>query len=95
MVRQPVTDECKDCHVLAVRVDELEKRIYQHFASDEKLRGKLEQTVDTRLEGMNEFRHQLDRQASTFVTWSALFTVSTTIALLVSALVDGITRMLK
>jgi hypothetical protein len=39
---------------------------------ERELRDKLEESVNKRLEGMNEFRHQLDKQAATFVTWGTL-----------------------
>jgi Flp pilus assembly protein TadB len=73
-------------------VDSLDKRIYDRFDSDKELRDKLEKTVNDRLEGMNEFRRQLDKQAGTFITWSALFAVSTTIALVVTGLAEVFVR---
>ena len=57
------------------------------------LRDKLEESVGTRLEGMNEFRHQLDKQAGTFVTWPGLFAVSTTVALVVFGAMELLIRL--
>jgi Flp pilus assembly protein TadB len=84
-----------DGKVLAERIEQLEKRIYERFDAERELREKMEQSVNGRLEGMNEFRHQLDRQAATFITWPSLFAVSTGVALAVAAVATLIQKLLK
>ncbi len=72
-----------ESEILAVRLEELEKRITARMDAMEAMREvylqtlatareKAEQAVNERLEKMNEFRTQLDRQAATFVTKSEL-----------------------
>ncbi len=72
-----------ESEILAVRLEELEKRNTARMDAMEAMREvylqtlatareKAEQAVNERLEKMNEFRTQLDRQAATFVTKSEL-----------------------
>jgi hypothetical protein len=54
--------------VLAIRIDEMDKRLTLHLNAMREARDKAEAGVNARLERMNEFRQQLDRQATTFAT---------------------------
>ena len=58
----------------------LEERIHQRFKTEELLRDKLETSMNNRLDQLNIFREQLNRQSAMFVTWWSLLTVSTAIA---------------
>lgn len=53
---------------LSRRMDDLEKRIQTIFDMNAVAIDKAEKRMDTRLEGMNEFRDQLRDQASRFIT---------------------------
>ena len=67
-----MAEKCEGCDVQTVRVDELEARIFQRFDHEKELREKLSENMERRLDEMNKFRHQLDKQSSTFVTWYGL-----------------------
>jgi hypothetical protein len=54
--------------VLAIRIDEMDKRLSLHLNAMREARDKAEAGVNARLERMNEFRAQLDKQAATFAT---------------------------
>lgn len=50
------------------RIDALDVKITTILEMNQEAVDKAEKTVNTRLEGMNEFRNQLSAQATTFVT---------------------------
>jgi hypothetical protein len=52
-------------------MDERFARVWDRFASDDEARSLAYATLNARLEGMNEFRAQLDKQAGTLVTREA------------------------
>jgi hypothetical protein len=52
--------------ILSVRLCELEKRFSIHMEAMKEARELAKQGIEARLEKMNEFRTQLDRQAATF-----------------------------
>lgn len=73
-----MTDACPTCPVCRLLVDSLDRRIDQRFIDLEvrttthdellaKAIEKAENTMNSRLEGMNEFRASLRDQAATFV----------------------------
>jgi hypothetical protein len=87
-------DVHRDIHVLAERVDGLQdtlderfRGIYERFKSEEKARDETKRALDAKLEIMNEFRQQLNRQAATFVTWPSLIAAGTFISLIVNVLI--------
>jgi hypothetical protein len=89
-----------DVHVLAERIDGLEDTlnarfgsIYERFKAEEKARDETKRTLDNKLEGMNEFRSQLNRQAATFVTWPAVIATGTFIALIVNVIVSIVSHV--
>lgn len=57
--------EHSSCNAESVRLREYVEKM---FALHKEAVDKAEITMNRRLEGMNEFRHQLDKQQSTFVT---------------------------
>lgn len=50
----------------------LKEYVERRFEENEKARQIAFNALEKRLDGMNEFRHQLDRQAGTFVTKTEL-----------------------
>lgn len=73
-----MNDPCPTCTTCALKVSELDRRIDLRFIEFEKRMDersdlqtnaleKAERVMNTRLEGMNEFRASLRDQASTFV----------------------------
>jgi hypothetical protein len=96
-----VSDERpRDYHVIAERIDGLEdtlnerfNSIYERFKAEEKARDETKRALDAKLEVMNEFRSQLNRQAATFVTWPAVIAAGTFIALVVNVLISIITHV--
>jgi hypothetical protein len=86
-------DRDRDVHVLAERLDGLEdtlnerfRGIYERFKAEEKARDETKRALDAKLEVMNEFRSQLNRQAATFVTWTGVIATGTFIALIVNVI---------
>ncbi len=55
--------------VMHVRLRELEKRFNIYVETTREARELAKETIDARLERMNEFRTQLDRQAASFAIW--------------------------
>ena len=58
--------------------------------AEEKIRQEHDSSLNARLEIMNGFRTQLDRQAGSFITWGTLLSVSVG----VSALVEIVLRII-
>jgi hypothetical protein len=94
-------EKCRDCHVLAERMDGLEdtlderfRGIYERFKAEEKARDETKRALDAKLEVMNEFRSQLNRQAATFVTWPAVIATGTFIALIINVLITIVSHVI-
>lgn len=57
-----MSEECSDCHILKERVFQIEKRIYERFSAEEKVRDETKAALTARLDGMNEFRAQINTE---------------------------------
>ena len=87
--------------MLAERMDGLEdtlderfRGIYERFKAEEKARDETKRALDAKLEVMNEFRSQLNRQAATFVTWPAVIATGTFIALIINVLITIVSHVI-
>jgi hypothetical protein len=78
-----MNEPCADCVLLAERLAQIEKRIYERFTLQERVQDEKWAANTAKLEGMNEFRAQLTRQAGSFVTWGTLVAVSVGVSTLV------------
>jgi len=84
-----------DNQVLAERIEQIERRIYERFESVEKVRVETKMALDAKLEVMNELRTQINRERGMYVTWAALFAVSTGVAMVVVAMAGLIVKLAR
>lgn len=76
-------------------IDSLRDATHSRFDAEARARDKAFDSMNVRLEGMNEFRRQLDRQSVTFITLPQLLGYSFAMATLVFAGAEIMLRMLK
>ena len=80
-------DPCAKCHEALIRLEELEKRILQRFELDENRRGELEKLMEVRLDSMNEFRLQLEKERGSYVTIAEMRTWMISLFAVITAVV--------